>query len=164
MSWFRRTIRDDAKDFETQLQVVKLILYRKCRDYSASQINNKELAGIRAAGVMGYLTGEDLDYYTPEATKFAIRERKKIKDKIPELADSFMKLDKDIRELVIYTLRMRAIIVGYIFMQKGLKFVGSPEFERMDPIMQKYGGEFPIQVNPKLYAKIVNREMKKDTR
>lgn len=162
MGWFKRTIVDDAKDFETRLRVVKVLLYKKACSYFESQVEDKELAGVYAARVVCYLTGEDLEANTPEATEQAIEEGRKIKDKIPELADGFMKLDKEIRELVIYTLRMRAVIVGYIFSRKSSEFIGSPEYDRLQQVLQKYGAEFPREANPKMYTELVNREMKKD--
>ncbi|MFA6492662.1 MAG: hypothetical protein WCV58_00780 [Patescibacteria group bacterium] len=162
MSWLRRTIIDDAKDFETQLQTVKIILFKKAENYFESKIDDKELAGVAIGKVVCYLTGEDLDANTPEATEFTIEEGIKIKNDIPGLADGFMKSDKIIRELTVYTLRMRSVIVGYIFKSKGLDFFDSQEFERMNEVLQKYGAEFPEEVSPKFYAEIVNREMKKD--
>ena len=162
MSWFKRTIIDDAKDFETQLRIVKVLLYKKACNYFESQVDNKELAGVYAARVACYLIGEDLDTDTPEATEFAVKEGKKIRNKIPELASGFMELDMVIRELVVYTLRMRSVIVAYIFEKKGSVFFESPEYERINEVLQKYGKEFPEEANPKLYAEIVNREMKND--
>ena len=68
-----------------------------------------------------------------------------------------MKDDKSIREIIVYTLRMKILLD---FAELGSKYWSSGDRMRAESILARYGTEFPREVTPKLYDEIFYRFLK----
>jgi hypothetical protein len=107
---------------------------------------------VFATQVVNFLMGhvfDPFDTHVPEGVRsFALE----ISGEIPEVAFNLMRQDKNLRELVVYTLRMR-LVLGSV--QDG-KFRETQEGERIGQLLQLYGGEFQEEVDEQRYTALVN--------
>jgi hypothetical protein len=88
---------------------------------------------------------------TPEPNKSQII---RIKDQIPECASKAMAESKNTREAIVATLRMTVV---YRFMQEGKAYFQSAEFHRSQELLDRYGPEFPEEIEPDKYLEIARR-------
>lgn len=168
MSWLKRTIADDAKDFETQLAEIKIVLYKHfTREFKANILEQgkqygdyeEKLFGAYSGQLINYLLGEDgkeMNKEVDDETKDIINE---IKPLISERATAIMEADKSLREAIVYTLRMKLVLNQY---SKGADFIQTMEGRIITDLLNKYGGEFQEEITPKKYREIINQLIQAD--
>jgi hypothetical protein len=108
--------------------------------------------GTCSGQVVNFLTGELFEFFpegVPEAVSAAAL---RIADDVPTVAANLMPQDRNLREVVVYTLRMR-VILGC---SHDPGFLSTPHGERINLLLQTYGGEFKHEVvDERRYAAIV---------
>lgn len=162
----RKSIVDNAKDFETQYKVAKIIIF-KYLDIWFEQIfgspdyqkifGETDLHTTLAAQVENYLFGENLDEVISKVTPEVKRKILQVKNHIPKWADDAMNRDKDFCELVIQTIRMDMVFRQYASDSKWL--FENPRGKRIQEILTKYGGDVSESPDPKKYDKLLRKWM-----
>ena len=150
------TLKQTVDTFNEQLRVIRVVLYADLKDEYSHEYET-ETAGVLAAQVVNYLQGEDLEqiYVNASNSNKAVIDR--IKKQIPKRADDLLKANKSVRELIVYTLRMKVVLK---FALVGEAYLESPEKFRIETILKKYGAEYPKEASPELYKEIVARFLK----
>lgn len=162
----RKTIVDNAKDFETQYKIAKIIIFKYLKiwfkqifespDYKKI-FGETDLYTTFAAQVENYLFGEDLEEVNKKVSQ-EIREKiLQVKGHIPKWADDAMNRDKDFCEFIIQTIRMDMVFHQYASDSKWL-FEGS-RGKRISEILTKYGGSISESPDPKRYDKLLHKWM-----
>ncbi len=150
----RETVTDVADEFPNELKCVSLILYRWFKvEFLKSPIDPK-VARVFAAQVVKYLIGEDLESASEAVTPETQALIDVIKDDIPETAANLMRQDVGLREIIVYTLRMRLVLSGY-FNQAEMP-TESERGKRFGALLQTYGGEFQQELTVGSYHALVN--------
>lgn len=155
----KKSIHEDAKTFfEEQLKAVQIILYKYFEDIFKKVFLQEgigeEDAGICSAQVTNYLLAENLDEKRPDVTEETMHKINLLKYKVPDWAKELMGSDKTLRELVVYTLRMKFIYLQYF---KGTEFLHSPDGKRIEKLLNTYGEEFQKEPSPKEYSGLIKR-------
>lgn len=157
----RKTITDNAKDFEMQCKVAKIIIFQYLEiwfkqifekpDWKELFIDKPDMHETMAAEVMRYLLALDDNRGSEELKKASIM----AKEHAEKWADDVMSQDKDFCELVIQTLRMEMF-----FCELGSNFkwrFENPQGIRMQEILMKYGDSVPESIDPKKYDKLIKK-------
>ncbi len=147
----RIVARQNTRQFSEQLRVVKLLLYAELKSEHESYFG-LELGSILAAQIVNYLSGEDLDESYASADEFNRSQIRRIKDQIVPRAERKMFHDQILRETIVYTHRMKNVLM---YATHGDAYLQSSEKRRSEAFLFKYGVEFPREVTPKMYAQIV---------
>ncbi len=152
-----RTVGEVAKSFDSQLNIVRLYLSTKANIHLVKNGEDSDLAPIIAAQISNYLVGDDLDAKpNKEVPKETVVIIKEIKPKVVDYATDFMKSDKGIRELVVYTLRMMFALIGIADMRLDDHGIWSkPEIVRIREILNVWANEFPDSISDKKYRWII---------
>lgn len=151
-----QSLKQTVDTFNKQSRVIRVVLYADLKDEYSHEYDT-ETASFLAGQVVNYLFGEDLKeiYANTSDSNKAVIDR--IKRKTPIRAHHLLKANKSVRELIVYTLRMKAVLK---FGLSGEEYLENPEKARIENILKKYGAEYPEEVSPKLYSQIVNRFLK----
>lgn len=157
----RRTVGKVAADFGSQLAAVKLILFEWfAADFAKNGVTgpidgapSSDLSRVYSGQVVNFLTGELFESF-PEGVPDAVGVASlRIADEVPTIAANLMKQDRNLCEVVVYTLRMR-VILGCSY-EPG--FLSTQQGERINFLLQTYGREFKDDaVDERRYAAIVN--------
>jgi len=107
------------------------------------------------AQTVNYLTGMGLTEpgdKVPPDMKVII---KRIQPIIPEQSRQMMVgANKEFRQIVVYTLRMRFVVNQ---MLHGVEWYKTVEGKNIEGLLQQYGAEFPEQVSAKMFDEVVAR-------
>lgn len=143
-----------SEDFDRAARPAINMLFAELRAEYAKEMDTNT-ADVLAAQVLDYLQGEDIEQIkerVPKDNRSSVMViMNKIKNQVVKRADEKMKIDKETRELIVYTLRMKLVLK---FGSKGESYLNAAEKIRIDKILEKYGLEFPKEVNPDYYASI----------
>jgi len=160
----KKTIVDNAKDFESQYKAAKIIIFKyleiwfkqifETPEYKAT-FGDDDLYVTLAAQVENYLFGEDLDEVIKKVDNKVKDQIIQIKNHVPKWADDSMNRDKDFSEFVIQTIRMDMIFHQYFDGEKWLS--ENPRGKRISKILMKYGGNVKEAPDPKKYDKLLRK-------
>lgn len=160
----KKTIIDNAKDFEKQYKAAKIIIFKylevwfkqifETPEYKAI-FGNGDLYVTLAAQVENYLFGEDLDEVVKRVDNKVKDQILQIKKHVPKWADDAMNRDKDFSEFVIQTIRMDMIFHQYLDGEKWL--FEDPRGKRVSEVLMKYGGNVTENPDPKKYDKLLRK-------
>jgi len=160
----RKTIIDNAKDFEDQYKIAKIIIFEYLYVWFEQIFATPEWKNIfadkpnmhraMAAEVMRYLLALEDARNNQELQDETIILAKKYAEK---WADDAMNRDKDFRDFVICTLRMDSVFNQYF---NGTDWpLNDPRGKKVFGIMMKYGGEVKESPDPKKYEKLLRKWM-----
>lgn len=161
----KKTISDNAKDFETQYKITKIIIFNYLEIWFKQIFSTPEWKEIFAdkpnmhttmsAEVMRFLLALNDD-----RTLDGLEDREEVilaKKHAVKWADDAMIQDRDFCELVVQTLRMELIFQQYI---NGSNWpLENPRGKKVHEILMKYGKEVPETPDPKKYEKLINKWM-----
>jgi hypothetical protein len=108
----------------------------------------KEPSMVLIAQVVNYLQGEDVAAVMQGAAEPLKSQIARIKDQVPDRAARAMAESENTREVIVATLRMRAVLE---FMLQGEAYFRSSLHQRIDGLLSTYGPEFPYEIKPDLY-------------
>jgi hypothetical protein len=155
MRLFRKSpdLRASIEMFEQGLRYVQVTLCTVLqRHYSAAM--SSESATLLAAQVVNHLKGEDIEVVITNSAEPLKSQIRQIRDSIPQRAKEAMASDRDIREVVVATLRMRTVLeFGLI----GESYLHSDEKARIEEQLSVYGPEFPKEIDPNIYLAMARR-------
>ncbi len=143
----RRGIEKMNRDFNVLLECVQTTLYSELVTEYKEKIKDTELAKVLAARVVNYLTGENNESSYKQADEIMKTKIDKIQDKILPYAKKKME-DAKVRELVVYTLRIKATLNTAL---KGKAYLETGEMKIIDEILGTYGAEYPAEAELKAY-------------
>jgi hypothetical protein len=165
MSWFKKTIIDDAKDFEKQYEIAKILIFNYLEswfkqifstpEYKEAFADKPTINTVMAAEVMRLLLVLD-DTRKEESNDETILAKKHAE----KWANDVLSQDKDFCELVIQTLRMDIVFNQFTNGTKWL--LENPRGKRISEILMKFGGKVTETPNPKKYDKLLKKWMARD--
>lgn len=154
-----KTVKQVAEQFPRQRDFMKLFVFDTWSksvlpNKSVDEMNDEEVEMITYIGqVMQYLFAEDPAEYG-DALPEQIERIKRIRKIVPEKSREAMQNNKDMRKIIVYTLRIETYLHTMI---DGVDWIHTPDGKRTWDILQIYGGEFPEVVTDKMYTKLVNQ-------
>ena len=140
------------EEFNEQLRVTRVTLYSELINELKQNNADMELVKILCARIVNYFMGEDNELSYQQADERMKKKIDLIQNKILPCANHKLSKDQKTRELVVYTLRMKAV---FSFSAQGEAYNESGECKRINEILSKYGAEFSEEAKPKMYSKIV---------
>ena len=162
----KRTIVDDAKDFEPQYRAAQILLFQYLKVWFKQCFADPALSGVgypddmnvtMAARVTSYLLGRDKDFISGEIDPEKIEQIKMANRHVEKWGDDSMTKDKEICEFVVQTLRMDGIFKAYYMGTK--EYNSSPEGKRVFDLLMKYGGKVPTAPDPNSYTRLIRKWM-----
>jgi hypothetical protein len=154
MKFFRKIVaRQQSNRFAHLLHIVQVLLSLELGREYEREFDTKT-AGVLAAQVVNYLTGQDLERSYARVDELTQSKILQIKDQITVRADEKMLHDPIVRETIVYTHRMK-MVLG--FASDGDAFLTTDAAARSEDILLKYAAEFRQEVTPDLYDQIVAR-------
>lgn len=141
-----------VRTFNDQLRIIRILLFADLRDEYSHEYDS-ETSGRLAAQVVNYLQGEDLEDIYRDSSDADKKVIDHIRTQIPIKANHLLKTNDLVRKLIVYTLRMKAVLR---FAEIGESYLEDPEKLRIDNILEEYGAEYPEEASPKLYRKLVD--------
>lgn len=152
----KRTFGEVSREFPTQLNCIKLILWKwfsaeLARTFAAGGMSDEDTAKKVSAQVVNYLCGEPLEpsdlNRSADVRLFALE----IQSDLPEIADNLMRQDRNLREVIVYTLRMRLILNT----ATNSDFGATPQGLLVEELLRQYGPEFDTAVDERRFAALV---------
>lgn len=124
-------------------------------DYKATMSEEQSSMTTHIGQVIEYLFAEDPNGYgdgnlSPEQRQLIDKAR----ESMPEKAHEVMVKNDQMRKIVVYTLRMQFYLNTMI---KGPTWLQTDEGQRVNHILQQYGGEFTEEVTDKMFDKLVGQ-------
>lgn len=149
---------DIAEEFPSQLVAIKRILYSWFKAEFEKVPEERDRAGLVAAQVVNYLTGEDLTSIPIEVEDDEVKAAiLAVRPAIPKAADDIMRQDQGLREIIVETLRMRLILNAHYRFEE---MVESGLEQRISDLLQVYGNEFTDhELTPRRYRALVANVM-----
>ncbi len=146
-------VNENLKRYIEQLRSVKVVLYV---DFAArfKKDHAEDIAKVLAGQVINYLMGEDIEEVYQNAAEPLKSKIGQIKDQVSGLADKLMQSDAQLRQVIVYTLRMEDV---YKLGEFGEEYLTSADKARIDRVLKRYEGEFTEEATPSLYSLIVTR-------
>jgi len=158
----QKSIKDNAKDFVKQAEIIpKLYLYYlaiwfkqifESPDFIEKGFK-KDFYLVLAAQVSKYLMGNDIHKTESENAKQKLQIEMANKH-VEKWADDVMNKDNQFCEFVVQTLRMQFIFTAYF---KGTEEALKIESNRVNTLLQKYGGMIPVEPTPTYYTKLFQK-------
>lgn len=160
----KKTIVDNAKDFEDQYKIAKIIIF-KYLDIWFEQIfatpewkdifaDKPDMHTTMAAEVMRYLLALEDTRNDQELQNEAVTMAKKHAEK---WSDDAMNRDRDFCDFVIQTLRMDSVFNQYF---NGTDWAfNDPRGKKVFDIIMKHGGKVKESPDPKKYEKLLRKWM-----
>jgi hypothetical protein len=159
-----KTVAQVAKDFPEQEQYLKMTLWKgliktqdPSYDFKGEDTPEQNYMATLYGQVISYVFADDPNAYDHDLPKEQIKLIKDIRKTLPEDSHELMMSNKEIRQIVVYTLRMRLLLKGMI---EGADWVNAVEGKRVWNILQIYGDEFPEEVDDKMFDKLVKKTMR----
>ena len=118
--------------FNKQLRFLRVALYAELTGECQREFE-PETAKSLAAQVVNYLTGAEINGD---------------RNQIIRRAEDKMSRDKFVRKMIVYTLRMKTVLLASKF---GEGYLSSPEMKRGELVLGRYGAEFPEEARPGRY-------------
>lgn len=166
-NFFRKTIADDAEEFNEQFNICKLVVFTYLEYSFRGHLEKEDFKsavpdGIGestlAAEVLKYLLPIGNHKTSPDIEKLSDGERTLIKHNIPGWADHIMQ-GADFSKLIIQTLRM--YLVFKLADEKDSDWLfNSEEGKKIGDLLQKYGHIDLDVPNPKAYSKKIKEWVK----
>ncbi len=148
----KKVFEGTEKVFNAELRIARVTLYKELSVEYGKEFDI-ETAKVLAARVVNYLTGEDTTNISPDTEPSIAEKILQINPLVEKYALAKMDNDRDTRELIVSTLRMKTVIQ---FSQLGRPYLESDEKKRIEKILVKYGVEFPEEIKPNKYSSIVS--------
>jgi hypothetical protein len=145
------TLETTLQLFDSALRLVQVDLFAELREHYRVNMD-EEKASTLAAQVVNYLKGEDIDAIAARSEEPLRSSIAALFPQIKARAGEKMRSDRLTREIVVATLRMKTVLMFGLI---GNEWIGHPEKERIEEILSVYGGEFPEEINPDSYHKLV---------
>lgn len=158
-----KSMSEVSKDFAQQFDIVRLILF----EYFIEVIINafkkqgdsitEEDAATYAAGVVTYLSGDDVDEWAKKLNEKQQIVALAVIPNIKKQVDSVLALDKSLREALVYTLRMKMIVKSWQQQSENTSdyLLKTPEGKRIGLLLNQYGSEFSDSPTPDGYKHLV---------
>jgi hypothetical protein len=145
------TITAVMETFATCLRILRVTM---CGNLSCiyEQEMDKDLAHVLAAQVVNYLNADEARRENVEESLRPLFDR--IMRQVPDRAMKAMRDDHLLKEAVVSTLRMRAVLQ---YALDGESFLTSPCKKRIEVILKEFGPEFPREVVTDEYIALVYR-------
>ena len=145
------------KNYVDTLPMVKEMLYSKLIPRFNKEFD-LAISKTLATKVISYLTGEDIsDIIT--GIEESLRERiLRINPKLETIALQLVDSDREIRELIVYTLMMKVVVSCK---KIGTSYLNSAEKKRIEEILIRYGSKFPEEATLDRYISLVLKYHKK---
>lgn len=161
-----KTVKEVAKEFPKQEQYLKLTVFRGWvntiypgYDWKADHTPEEDEQVTYIGQVVNYLFAGDPDGYDPSLSKEQINLIKDIQQNLPELSHEAAMNNKELRKIVVYTLRMRVMLHTMLEGNADWLF-NNPEGKRTQNILNIYGAEFPEEVTDKMFNKLVKQTVR----
>ncbi len=135
------------KDYYEGLKLVGLTIGKETMNEYDKEMD-KWTAQVLGAQVMNYLTGTVVDKVYNESQDQLKETIGKIKDQVERRAFKKMDEDKELQELVVYTLRLTEINDRAHW---GAKYEQSPEKKQIEKILERYGDKFQYEIDATVY-------------
>ena len=156
-----KTVGQVAEEFPRQQAFLKTYLLKSWlaasgihAPYDYDAMSEDELETATYIGqCLNYLFAEDPDSYG-NADAQQIERIKRIRRVLPGQSREAMSNNKDLRRIIVYTLRMRLYLHT---MLEGTQWIRTPEGKRTWDTLNIYGGEFPEEVTDKMFDKLVRQ-------
>jgi len=142
--------------FNMQLRRIRVTLCGDLYDEYSKEYDI-ETAKVVAANVVNYLQGEDIEEIYQKTTGRLRATLGQIKNQVPQKADNLLKTNEKVKQLIVYTLRMKVVLNFSLY---GKDYLLSSEKVRIENILKEYGPEYPEEASPELYSQIVDRFLK----
>jgi hypothetical protein len=153
----RETVSDVAADFPDQLRLLKVIFYKWFAvEFSKLPDMDRQSSGVIAGQVVNYLTGEDLDAASDNLDEKVKTMIAALRPDVPEIADNLMSQNRELREIIVHTLRMRLVL--NLHYQAGEAAASGLE-KRITDLLMNYGPEFQEELTPRRYNQLVANVM-----
>ena len=154
----QKPIEQVREDFTKQMGMTQVCLFRYISLVikEATKDQQKPLedsSSLLATGLVSYLMGEDVSEWSERLKGDEKIFAQAILPLLPEKSAEIMNAEKLVRELIVYTLRMKMILAMNVNSVE--KYVEMPEYKRVTAILSTYGHEFPKEADPDEYAKMV---------
>jgi hypothetical protein len=114
-----------------------------------------DVSQVYAGQIVNHLAGDVFDPFDERASEAVRRFALHINEETPEIADNLMKQDRNLRELIVQTLRMRLILGS----SKDENFQKTTQGKHIGLLLRQYGPECSEQVDEKRYSALVNTLM-----
>jgi len=142
-------------EFPKKFNYIKVGLFSILSSLNAPPGTSTEEHNVFCAQIVNYLLGDGLQ--KPE-TDLPIEAQEliiKVQPSIPKQAKDLMSsANKEFRETIVYTLRMRLVVNQLLH---GTEWLETYEGKNVWALLQDYGLEFPEEVSPKMFDTIVAR-------
>jgi hypothetical protein len=152
-------LRPTVRSFQTAVRSVQVALFADLLEQYRSEMDEDGAATL-AAQVVNYLKGEDIH---PMAVSPQAQPSSRIAAIAPEIkcrAAEKMTSDRLTREVIVATLRMKAVLLSAA---RGSGWFTDPAKERIEQLLRVYGAEFPEAIKPDSYQELATayHEVKK---
>jgi hypothetical protein len=164
MNFFSRqkTVSQVAKLYPNQRSLIKITLFKAWIetlypnfDYRAVMSEEQSRMTTHIGQVIEYLFAEDPSGYGDGDVSHEQRQLiDKARENMPEKAYEVMMKNDQMRKIVVYTLRIQFYLNTMI---KGATWLQTDEGQRVNNIMQQYGGEFTEEVTDRMFDKLVTQ-------
>lgn len=166
-NFFKKTIVDEANEFNEQFKICKVVVFTYLEYSFRGHLEKKDFKSAIPEGVgESTLAAEVLKYLlpigdnktSPTVERLSEKERELIKHNIPKWADHIMQ-GIDFAKLIIQTLRMYLVFKAHD--EKGNDWIfNTDEGEKISDLLQKYGHIDLDVPNPKAYSKKIKEWMR----
>lgn len=158
-----KTITDNAKDFQTQFSIAKIIMFEyletwykqvfQLADWKEIFANKPEIHTTLAAEVLRYLFGDSDNRNLDNKKNKDQEEILLAKKHAIKWADDAMEKDAYFCEFVIQTLRMEMVFQQYF--SKGTWLFEDERGKRVNQIVMKYGNKVINAPDPNKYTELL---------
>ena len=114
----------------------------------------KDTTAVLAAQVVNFLKGNDVAAVMRSSPEPLQTQIARIKDRVPESGANAMAESVSTREVIVATLRMRAVLE---FMLRGESYFHGDQHKRIEGLLAIYGPEFPDEIKPEKYVVMAHR-------
>ena len=164
---FRKTIADEAEEFNEQFNICKLVVFSYLEYSFKGHLEKKDFKSVipegigestLAAEVLKYLLPIGNNKTSPDIERLQIEERELIKHNTPGWADHIMQ-GADFAKLIVQTLRMYIVFKSYD--EKGNDWLfNTEEGKKISDLLQKYEHIDLDVPDPKMYQKKIKEWMR----
>lgn len=148
-------MRRSTAIYEQGLRLIQVTLFHALWKKYALTLDS-ENAKILAAQVVNYLKGEDIEDVMHRSDEPLKSKMTRISNQVPDYAAMALE-DKDTREVVVASLRMKKVINSWL---TGTSYLASGDKARAEGLLRVYGPEFPNEIEPAAYLKLAQRYRK----
>ncbi|MGA3035652.1 MAG: hypothetical protein ABSD70_20395 [Terracidiphilus sp.] len=147
----QRSLDDLNKDFAECLRALQVDLFADLSNIYSSQMDGNA-AKTLAAQVANFLKGADIDEIANTSDEPLRSRIVAILPQVRQRAAEYMQADRKTREVIVATLRMTTFLN---FGEFGMAWLQSPAKMRIERLLVEYGPEFPEEITPAAYIKLI---------